>query len=124
MQKTLIDLFEQSVRQFANNIFLLEKKSDRFEPTTYQEVKEEVYLLGAGLRALGVEKGDKIALLSEGCNLWIMSELALFYAGAVNVPLSVKLEESNDLLFRLTHAEAKYLFVSVSQLKKIRTIAD
>lgn len=123
MQKTIIDLFEQSVRQYTNNIFLLEKKTDRFEPTTYKEVKEEVYLLGAGLRALGVEKGDKMALLSEGCNMWIMSELALFYAGAVNVPLSVKLEESNDLLFRLTHAEVKYILVSATQLKKIRTIA-
>lgn len=123
MQKTIIDLFEQSVRQYSNNIFLLEKKTERFLPTTYKEVKDEVYLLGAGLRALGVEKGDKIALLSEGCNLWIMSELALFYAGAVNVPLSVKLEESNDLLFRLTHAEVKYILISGTQLKKIRTIA-
>ena len=123
MQKTIIDLFEQSVRQYSNNIFLLEKKTEHFEPTTYKEVKDEVYLLGAGLRALGVEKGDKIALLSEGCNLWIMSELALFYAGAVNVPLSVKLEESNDLLFRLTHAEVKYILISGTQLKKIRTIA-
>lgn len=122
MQKTIIDLFEQSVRQYSNNIFLLEKKTEHFEPKTYKEVKEEVYLLGAGLRALGVEKGDKMALLSEGCNLWIMSELALFYAGAVNVPLSIKLEESNDLLFRLTHAEVKYILISGTQLKKIRTI--
>ena len=38
------------------------------------------------------------------------------------MPLSVKLEESNDLLFRLRHAEVKALFVSKYQLPKIRRI--
>jgi long-chain acyl-CoA synthetase len=60
--------------------------------------------------------------LSEGCNAWILSELGLFYAGAISVPLSVKLEESNDLLFRLRHAEVTTLFVSKQQLPKIRRI--
>ncbi len=46
----------------------------------------------------------------------------MFYAGAVSVPLSVKLEESNDLLFRMRHAEVKALFVSKHQLPKIRRI--
>lgn len=124
MKKTLIDLFEQSVRQYAHHTFLLEKTTDRFEPTTYEEVRTQVYRLGAGLQALGVEKGDHISLLSEGRNLWIIGELALFYAGAVNVPLSVKLEESNDLLFRLQHSETKYILTSGSQLKKIRAIID
>ena len=65
-----------------------------------KEVQREVYRFGAGLQALGVRRGDNMALLSEGRNLWIISELAMFYAGAVNVPLSIKLEEAGDLLFR------------------------
>ncbi len=124
MKKTIVDLFESSVKQYPNNTFLLEKTSKKFEPTTYAEVQKEVYRIGAGLRALGVEKGETMALLSEGRNLWIMGELAMFYAGAVNVPLSIKLEESNDLLFRLIHAEVKYIMVSGYQLKKIRLIKD
>lgn len=122
MKKTLVDLFEDSVRQYPNNTFLLEKKGEHFEPTTYSEVKQLVYRLGAGLQSIGVKKGDTIALLSEGCNLWVVGELAMFYAGAINVPLSIKLEESNDLLFRLTHGEVKYIMVSESQLKKVRSI--
>ena len=103
MKKTLVDLFEASVSKYPNNTFLLEKTGKQFEPTTYTEVKNQVYRLGAGLQALGVTKGDTMALLSEGRNLWVIGELAMFYAGAVNVPLSIKLEESNDLLFRLKH---------------------
>ena len=124
MKKTLIDLFEQSVKRFPNNTFLLEKTGKKFEPTTYTQVKEQVYRLGAGLQALGVKKGDTMALLSEGRNMWVIGELAMFYAGAVNVPLSIKLEESNDLLFRLIHGDVKFIMVSGTQLRKIRTIKE
>lgn len=124
MKKTIVDLFEGSVKQYPNHTFLWEKTKDKFEPTTYVEVKEQVYTLGAGLIASGVKKGDNMALLSEGRNAWIISELAMFYAGATNVPLSIKLEEANDLLFRLQHADVKFIIVSGNQLKKIRTILD
>ncbi len=124
MKKTLVDLFEASVSKFPNNTFLLEKTGKQFEPTTYTQVKDQVYRLGAGLQALGVKKGDTMALLSEGRNLWVIGELSMFYAGAVNVPLSIKLEESNDLLFRLIHGDVKYIMVSGTQLKKIRSIKD
>ena len=124
MKKTLVDLFEESVKNYPNNTFLLEKTGKKFEPTTYTQVKEKVYQLGAGLQALGVKKGDNMALLSEGRNMWVIGELAMFYAGAVNVPLSIKLEESNDLLFRLIHGDVKYVMVSGTQLKKVRAIID
>ena len=124
MKKTIIDLFENSVKQYPDNPFLWEKTRDAFEPTTYKEVQQQVYAAGAGLIALGVKKGDNMALLSEGRNAWIIGELAMFYAGATNVPLSIKLEEANDLLFRLVHADVKYILVSGNQLKKIRAIMD
>ena len=65
-----------------------------------------------------------MALLSEGRNMWVIGELSMFYAGAINVPLSIKLEESNDLLFRLEHAMVKFIMVSKQQLGKIRLIID
>jgi len=124
MKKTLVDLFEESVKLYPNNTFLLERTDKVFEPTTYTQVKEKVYQLGAGLQALGVKKGDNMALLSEGRNMWVIGELSMFYAGAVNVPLSIKLEESNDLLFRLIHGDVKFVMVSGTQLKKVRAIID
>ena len=122
MKKTIIDAFEHSVSTFPDNTFLLEKVGKEWTRTTYKETQREVYRLGAGLQALGVSSGDNMALLSEGRNLWIISELAMFYAGAVNVPLSIKLEEAGDLLFRLEHSDARYVIVSGNQLRKIRGI--
>lgn len=121
-KKTIVDVFEHSAREYAGNTFLMEKVGADWTSTTYGQVRDMVYSLGAGLQVLGVKKGDCMALLSEGRNLWIVSELAMFYAGAVNVPLSIKLEESSDLLFRMRHGEVRYIVVSGSQLKKVRAI--
>ena len=120
--KTIIDLFEESIRKFGDNTFLWEKKTTVFEPLTFKETKKQVYRLAAGLISLGINPGDKVALLSEGRNDWVIGELGILHTGAVNVPLSIKLEEKNDLIFRLNHSESKYIMVSSGQLKKIRLI--
>ncbi|MBR2866271.1 MAG: AMP-binding protein [Alistipes sp.] len=122
MKRTIIDLFEESVAKYGAKEFLLEKHNGKFEPTTYNETKRRALRIGAGLTAMGIERGDRVSILAEGCNNWIISELGLLYAGAISVPLSIKLEESNDLLFRLRHSDAKLIFVSKHQLRKIRNI--
>ena len=124
MKNSLIDLFERSVASFSDNTFLLEKKADRFEPTTYRQVQARAIEIGAGLASLGIVKGDNVSILAEGCNDWIISELGIFYAAGVSVPLSIKLEESNDLMFRLRHGEVVAIFVAPSQYRKIDAIRD
>ncbi|MBU1099401.1 MAG: AMP-binding protein [Bacteroidetes bacterium] len=120
--RTLPRLFENSVAKFPNNTLMLEKKKDQYEITTYSEMKELVYDFAAGLIKLGVKKGDRLALISEGRNDWVMSELAVLYIGAVNVPISVKVDELSDLKFRLAHSGCKIVIVSGRQLSKIRDI--
>ena len=124
MKRTIIDLFEESVAKYATKEFLLEKHNGKFEPTTYEATKREVLKVGAGLVALGIKPESRVSILAEGCNNWIISELGLLYAGAISVPLSIKLEEANDLLFRLRHADVELIFVSQHQLPKIRRITD
>ena len=120
--KTIIQFFNECVDKYTDNPFLWEKKTDRFEPLTYIETKEQVTRFAAGLIQLGVKRDDKVAFLSEGRNDWIVGELAILHTGAVNVPLSIKLEERNDLIFRLQHSDSKYIAVSGTQLPKIRAI--
>lgn len=120
--KTIIELFEESVKKYNSRTFLWEKTSDKFTAITYSQTRDLVYQFASGLLTLGINKNEKIALLSEGRNEWIIGELAILHLGAVNVPLSIKLEESNDLLFRLKHSDTQYIIVSGNQLKKIRAI--
>jgi len=53
-------MLDESVSKFANNTFLWEKKTDKFEPLTFAETKEQVLRLAAGLTVLGLKKYDKI----------------------------------------------------------------
>jgi len=119
--KTLIELFETSVGKFPNNTFLWEKPKDRYVAATYAEIRQLVYDFGAGLMSLGLAKEDRAGLLSEGRNSWMVSELGVLYCGAINVPLSVKLE-ATELKFRLIHSGAKMIIVSAGQDPKIEEI--
>ncbi len=124
MKKTILDLFHQSVERFPGNTLLLDKANGHFHPTTYAEAKVIAARIGAGLVSMGIEKGERISILAEGSGKWILSELGMFYAGAVSVPLSIKLEESNDLYFRLHHGDVKLIFVSAGQLPKLRKVRE
>lgn len=124
MKKTIIDLFESSVAKYGNKCFLMEKRTTKFEETTYAQTKALALKVGAGLASMGVKPKQTVSILAEGCNNWIISELGLLYAGAISVPLSIKLEEANDLLFRLRHADVETIFVSRNQLPKIRKIRE
>ena len=119
---TIIDFVETYTSRFANNVYLREKVDGVWKEITQAQTRTEAYRIGAGLMALGLQKGEKIALLSESRAMWILAEIGALYAGAVDVPLSVNLGEGQDLLFRIHHSDAKWILVSANQLPKIRAI--
>jgi len=119
---TIIDFVEHYTNKFADNVYLREKVNGNWKEITQAQTREQAYRIGAGLMALGIEKGEKIALLSESRSMWVIAELGALYAGAVDVPLSVNLGEGADLLFRIKHSETRWILVSAQQLPKIRAI--
>jgi len=120
--RTLPQLFETSAGRFADAVMMLEKRGARYEGTTYAAMRVLVRRFAAGLMSLGLEKGDRVALVSEGRNAWVMAELGILYCGAINVPVSVKIDELDDLKFRLLHAGCRMAIVSQGQVAKIRAI--
>ena len=121
-KRTIINLFEESVANYPNKTLLLEKLENEYIPTTYLESKLIAEQIGAGLCSMGFGKGAHASIISEGRNYWILGELGIFYAGGINVPVSIKIEEKSDLLFRFNHAEVDTFLVSSRQLIKIRQI--
>ncbi|MBQ7194305.1 MAG: AMP-binding protein [Bacteroidales bacterium] len=119
---TIIDFVEKYTHQFADHVYLREKVDGQWKEITQEQTREMAYRVGAGLMSLGLEKGDKIALLSESRSMWIISELGAMYAGATDVPLSVNLGSGADLVFRINHSESKWVLVSANHLPKIREI--
>ena len=121
---TIIDFVEKYVAKYSKNPYLWEKNLDtkEWECTTYEETLKKAKRIAAGLMAIGVQKGEKVSYLSEGRDMWVIGELGVLYAGAVNVPLSIKLGETSDLVFRVKHSDSKYIITSKFQLPKVRAI--
>ncbi len=121
--KTIIDLFETAVANYPDNVYLWEKSNGKYQGTTYKETHKKVHDLAAGLIEAGFKKGDRAGLIADGRNDWIISELGMLYAGATNVPLSIRLQD-NELAFRLKHSGSKYIFVSKQHAHKVEAIRN
>lgn len=119
--RTLIDLLNNAAEKFPGNPYLYEKRDGDWHPFTYAQTRQKVHEFAAGLLKLGVEPGDRIALLSEGRDYWIISELGMLHTGCCSVPLSVKLSPA-EIAFRIEHSGAKIAVVSESQVAKVREI--
>jgi long-chain acyl-CoA synthetase len=120
--ETLLHFFNLNTERFADNVYLWENGGDGYKGTTYRETKEQVYRFAAGLMSLGIKRGDRIALLSEARNDWVIGEFGILFCGGVNVPLSVRMNEPEEILFRLNHSGARMVIVSRNQAEKIRMI--
>ena len=121
--KSIIQFFEESVDKFGSNVYLWEKPMDKYEGTTYEETKIQALEFAAGLISLGIKKGDRLSLISEGRNSWVIGELGILYAGAMNVPLSTKLNAA-EVKFRLNHSDSRMVLTSNIQFEKIKQVID
>jgi long-chain acyl-CoA synthetase len=121
--KSLIRFFEENVEKYSTNIYLWEKLQEKYEGTTYQETRRQVHEFGAGLMQLGINKGDRVSLLADGRNSWVIGELGILYAGGVTVPISIKLNPE-EIKFRLTHSGSKMVITSSTQAPKILEVID
>lgn len=120
--KTIIELLENSVQKYPDNPYILEKKTDKYEALTFTKTRDEVFKVAAGLIESGLQKGDRVALISESRNDWVISELGILHARAICVPLSILLKEGADLKFRLDHSGTRYVIVSGNHVENIRAI--
>lgn len=121
--KSLIQFFEESVEKYSNNVYLWEKPNDKYEAATYGETHKQVYEFASGLIKLGIKKGDRLCLISEGRNSWVIGEMGILYSGAINVPLSVKLSPE-EIKFRINHSESRMILVSSIQYQKLKEVIN
>ena len=119
--KSLIQFFEESTEKFGHNVCLWEKPNDKYEGTTYTEARKQICEFAAGLVTMGIKKGDRISLISEGRNSWVIGEFGILYAGAVNVPLSIKLNPQ-EIKFRINHSESRMILISSGQSNKLKEV--
>ena len=107
----------ESFRRHNKADALAFKTGDVWKYLSGNEVIERVKRIAAGLAALGVKAGDRVAIISENRPEWSFVDLAILSLRAVNVPIYTT-QAVEQIRFILENSGAKILFVSGKKLWK------
>lgn len=110
---TLTELFLSSIEKYADRLAYryFPGEGDALEDVTYGEVYEVVSAAAAGLQALGLTAGEKVAILSENCIEWAFADFACLCAGVLDVPIYSTLTVP-QVAYILENSGAQLIFVS------------
>ena len=119
---SLCDLFYHSVDSYKKPDHLRYKRDGAWREVSSEELRTTVEELSMGLRALGVEKGDRVAIVSENRPEWTYADLATLTAAAADAPIYATLTPG-QVLYILNDSESKVAFVSnAAQARKIAEV--
>ncbi len=121
-QGTLLDCFYSAVSTGRDPLVAAHTPSG-WKPMTVAEYDRAVRATFAGLRALGVAKGDRVAILSENRPEWGIADFAAQAAGAATVPIFTTFAEE-QVAYLLKDSGAKAAFCSSAELAKIAHVRD
>jgi long-chain acyl-CoA synthetase len=119
--RTLCDIFYQAVA-LDKPAHLRFKRGETWHDISSAEFRRAVEELSMGLRALGLERGERAGILSENRPEWAFADFAALAAAAVDVPIYATLTPT-QILYILNDSETKMLFVSTpAQARKVQEI--
>jgi long-chain acyl-CoA synthetase len=82
----LAAMFFRQTNRLGKKSFLWEKRSGAYQSMSWSDTAEQITFLARGLLAQGVNKGDRVVLVSENSPLWFIADLAIISIGAITVP--------------------------------------
>ncbi len=109
----LTAFFERTTGAGKDHVYLRYKKShgEPYRDITYAEFGIRVREVFEAFARLGIERGDRIAVISESRPAWLMSEFAAMALGAIWVPMFPTLT-AQQVEYIVNDCEAKLLIVS------------
>lgn len=114
----ILKKIEESAALYPDKTAIQFKSGETYQKHTYSDLIKNVYATGSGLARLGIQKGDRVALLSENRPEWVFAYLGVVSSGAVVVPMDAQLMEK-DIAVLLADSEAKAVFVSGTTRSKL-----
>lgn len=91
-----------------NEVYLKQIINRQFVEFTYSDVANKALKLVAALQTLGLQPGDKIALVSKNCAEWFICDLAMMMGDFISVPI-FPTAGSDTIEYCITHSESKAL---------------
>ncbi len=111
----LVRLFLDRADELGEQAFLVAKRAGTWQALSWRETAEQVCLLAEALRRLGLERGDRVVLVSENRPEWAIADLAIMAAGCITTPAYTTNTE-RDHLHILENSGAKAVIVSNGKL--------
>ena len=110
---TITEMFDRITSRFLDyqRPMLMYKVEGKYQGISFPEMKTLVENFSLGLAALGVKRGDKVALISENRPEWVISDMSMMKLGAVNVSVYPTLTPK-QIEFILNDAVVKFVIVS------------
>jgi len=120
--KTIADLPFHMMGRFPKRVTLGRCRGDDVIELSSKEVFERIRDLALGFRALGISRGERVAIVAESRPEWLLCDLAVLTAGAVIVPIYPTLSAS-QARYILEDSGARLAIVSTRlQLDKIQDV--
>ena len=120
MPQTLYEMFRESTGRFPDRPCLRFKAQGAYQTYSYSQVLTFIQDLSHYLLSIGIQKGDRIAILSENRPEWAIADLAILVTGGVTVPIYPTLSPS-ETAFILKDSSCRLLFLSNDeQLNKVK----
>jgi long-chain acyl-CoA synthetase len=113
----LVSLFLTRAAEKGDKPFLWAKREGAWQPTSWAEAARQVAALAASLKAIGLEPGDRVALVSENRPEWLIADLAIMAAGCVTVP-TYTTNTTRDHAHVLGNSGARAAIVSSQKLAR------
>jgi len=120
MLETIVAIYAQTMERHGARKAQSAKVDGSWKSWTWSQVDQKVRALSSAFVELGIQPGDRVALLSENRPEWAWTDLAILLSGAVNVPVYPTLT-SKQIAFILNDCQAKVAFASTpAQFAKLK----
>ncbi len=120
MPNTIPQLFLEVVRANPDAVAQYAKNAKgEFMPTSYARLLDDVALFAAGLKAIGVTRGERVGLISDNRPEWLVADLAILGLGGADVPRGCDSTE-DEIRYILGFSECRFsILENEKQLRKV-----
>jgi long-chain acyl-CoA synthetase len=113
----LVSLFLARAKEKGDGPFLWAKREGKWQSTSWAEAARQVASLAASLKEIGLQPGDRVALVSENRPEWLIADLGIMAAGCITVP-TYTTNTTRDHAHILGNSGARAVVVSNQRLAK------
>lgn len=117
-ESTLPQVVQQSFTTFRSSGAFFYRRGDGFETLSSERFSETIRRLALGLRALGLKRGDVVAVIAPSSPWWLMVDLAIMLAGGCSTAVFPKISKKN-LLYQLKDSDSRFAYIDSPELWKM-----